>query len=162
MSKAISCAVVVLLLVVCARAVIPEPDFELVRSLAEKVTSSGSRFILAEKIRNNSTVPRRQVIDVRQNADFCAGHIPGAINIPYGKVLTKEGIAMLPVNQPLAVVCYTGQSAAVITSLLSILGYDAVDMSFGMASWNAATEVNIFSAAQTQTIRGGAWPTVKC
>jgi rhodanese-related sulfurtransferase len=57
-----------------------------------------------------------QVLDVRERSEWDAGHIPGAVHLPYHDIDgVPEGIDP---ERPVAVVCASGQRAAVAASLL--------------------------------------------
>jgi glyoxylase-like metal-dependent hydrolase (beta-lactamase superfamily II)/rhodanese-related sulfurtransferase len=61
-----------------------------------------------------------QILDVRERAEWDAGHIPGSTHTPYHDV---RGIpAGLDGRRPIAVVCGSGQRAAVAASLLARAG----------------------------------------
>ena len=61
-----------------------------------------------------------QVLDVREQAEWEGGHIPGSIHEPYHDIShVPEGIDP---DQPVAVVCGSGQRAAVGASLLQRYG----------------------------------------
>ena len=63
---------------------------------------------------------RPQVLDVRERAEWEAGHIPGSVHLPYHDIRKlPEG---LDDDGPLAVVCASGQRAAVGASLLQRFG----------------------------------------
>jgi hydroxyacylglutathione hydrolase len=63
---------------------------------------------------------RLQVLDVREQAEWEDGHIPGSIHEPYHDIShVPEGIDP---EQPVAVVCGSGQRAAVAASLLQRYG----------------------------------------
>lgn len=70
------------------------------------------------------------VIDIRKPEDFAAGHIEGAINIPFGANM-QESFTDLPAGK-LIVTCYSGQTAGQTTAVLRMLGHDAISMHFGM------------------------------
>jgi rhodanese-related sulfurtransferase len=70
------------------------------------------------------------VIDIRKAEDFAAGHIEGAINVPFGENM-QEKFADLP-DGKLIVACYSGQTAGQTTAVLRMLGHDAVSLHFGM------------------------------
>ena len=70
------------------------------------------------------------VVDIRQAEDFAAGHIEGAINIPWGGGM-QESFTDLPSGK-LIVACYSGQTAGQATAVLRMLGHDAVSMHYGM------------------------------
>ncbi len=77
------------------------------------------------------------MIDIRSGDDFALGHIDGAVNVASGEVLNyikTEGIAM---DAKIIIICYTGQTAGWVTSMLRIAGYtNAFSMKWGMCSWN--------------------------
>ena len=77
------------------------------------------------------------VVDIRSAEDFAAGHIAGAMNIPFGSSM-QESFSNLPEGK-LLVTCYTGQTAGQTIAILRALGYDAVSLKGGMNNgWNAA------------------------
>ena len=65
-----------------------------------------------------------QVLDVRERAEWDEGHIPGSVHTPYHDIheLPEE----LEAGRPIAVVCSSGQRAAVAASLLKRLGANDV------------------------------------
>ena len=72
-----------------------------------------------------------RVLSIRSAADYAEGHIPTAINLPWGKGM-QEGFPTLVNDKPMVVYCYTGQTAGQTTAALRILGYDAVSLNGGM------------------------------
>ncbi len=64
------------------------------------------------------------VLDIRSMEDYEAGHIDGAVNSPWGEV--AEIMDRLPRNKPVAVVCYTGQTAGQTVGVLRTAGFDNV------------------------------------
>lgn len=76
------------------------------------------------------------VVDVRAAADFLKGHIAGAINIPAVAVYQAANLAKLPPDRRIVVADYDGQSAVGISYMLSILGYNARGLQYGMMGWN--------------------------
>lgn len=79
------------------------------------------------------------ILDVREPAEFAAGHLPGAINIPRGVLEFQIG------NHPafqgkqtadITVYCQTGGRSALATHALNQLGYaQAVSMAGGFKVW---------------------------
>ncbi len=57
-----------------------------------------------------------QVLDVRERAEWEAGHIPGSINVPYHDLhALPDGVDP---ERPVAAICSSGQRSAVAASLL--------------------------------------------
>ncbi len=78
----------------------------------------------------------RTVVDLREPNEWAAGHIPGAVHHPLGKV--RAELAALPRDTPLAVHCQAGTRSAIGTSVLEAAGFtDVVDLSGGYAGWLA-------------------------
>jgi rhodanese-related sulfurtransferase len=78
------------------------------------------------------------ILDIRAAADFAKGHIAGAVNVPIADVLTHMAGVNMANYDKIAVICYTGQSAAWTTAILRMSGYTkAFSMKFGMSSWHS-------------------------
>ncbi len=65
-----------------------------------------------------------QVLDVREQAEWDAGHIPGSLHEPYHDI--DQVPAGIDPDQSVAVICGSGQRAAVGASLLQRFGADDV------------------------------------
>ncbi len=61
-----------------------------------------------------------QVLDVREQGEWDAGHIPGSVHRPYHDI--DELPAGIDPDEPVAVICGSGQRSAVAASLLQRLG----------------------------------------
>jgi rhodanese-related sulfurtransferase len=75
------------------------------------------------------------ILSVRKADAYAAGHIPGAINAPYGPDIINA-LSQLNPDAPVYVYCYTGHTGSQTTALLQMLGYDAYNVSFGMCGWS--------------------------
>lgn len=75
------------------------------------------------------------IVDVRAPEDFLKGHIGGAINIPAKLVYQRGNLAKLPLGRRIVVADYNGQTAVGISYVLSILGYNARGLQYGMMGW---------------------------
>ncbi len=73
------------------------------------------------------------ILSIRQRKHFAEGHIPGAINIPWGKGM-QEHFGQLPKGKKMVVYCYTGQTAGQTVAGLRMLGFDAVSLNGGMGT----------------------------
>lgn len=73
------------------------------------------------------------ILSIRQSSAYSKGHIPGAINIPWGKEM-QEYFGQLPADKKIVVYCYTGQTAGQAVAGLRMLGYDAVSLNGGMGT----------------------------
>jgi hydroxyacylglutathione hydrolase len=74
------------------------------------------------------------VVDVRNPGEWLAGHIPGSVNVPLGRL--AERIDELPRDRPLVVHCQSGARAAVAIALLRTHGFhDATHLKGDWAGW---------------------------
>ncbi len=77
-------------------------------------------------------VEGRRVLDVRQDAEFAAGHIPGAAHVELGALTDLAGLP----DGPLAVVCGHGERAMTAASLLARRGrHDISVVDGGTSGW---------------------------
>jgi hydroxyacylglutathione hydrolase len=78
-----------------------------------------------------------QVLDVREQSEWNAGHIPGSVHVPYHDIHgVPEGSDP---SRPLAVICSSGQRSAVAASLLRRHGAEEVIhvADGGVGTWEA-------------------------
>lgn len=75
------------------------------------------------------------ILDVRSTERYNSGHIPGCLHVPYKEVFERENLKKLPPERQIVVCSDTGHTAACIAALLNILGYDAVNLKWGMSGW---------------------------
>ena len=73
------------------------------------------------------------ILSIRQAKDFEAGHIAGAINVPFGANM-QEGLTAIDTAKPVIIYCYTGQTASQTLAVMRLLGYEAYNLSGGMGS----------------------------
>ena len=72
------------------------------------------------------------LLSVRKAEDFAKGHIPGAVNVPFGKdTIDQLAMAKVPMNKKVVVYCYTGQTAGQVVAAMRLRGYDAVSLNGG-------------------------------
>ncbi len=70
------------------------------------------------------------ILDIRQAADYEKGHVKGAVNVPWGPDIAKS-IDFLPTDKPVAVYCYSGQTANQANAMLNFIGVQAKSVKFG-------------------------------
>jgi rhodanese-related sulfurtransferase len=90
------------------------------------------------------------VVSVRAPDAYALGHVEGAINIPWKSITDPANLVNLPTDQPIMVYCYTGHTGQVAATSLKMLGYDVINMKFGMMGWtddDAVLATGRYSAA---------------
>lgn len=99
------------------------------------------------------------IIDVREPAEFAAGYLPGAVNIPRG-VLEFEVDGHPAVNcvrdaalayraQPVVLYCRTGGRSALAADALRQLGFsEPLSLAGGFALWNEQSRTVEVAKAQ--------------
>jgi hydroxyacylglutathione hydrolase len=76
------------------------------------------------------------VLDVRQPAEWSAGHIPGAVHIT-GAEMTRR-VDEIPKDRPVAAICGSGYRSSVVASVLKANGHPRVaNVLGGMTGWQA-------------------------
>ena len=79
------------------------------------------------------------LLDVRSPEEFAAGHIPGAINIPYDEVPARLAEIAEHRDAELVVYCRTGRRAKIAEAALREAGFRQVaDLDGHMTEWTAA------------------------
>jgi rhodanese-related sulfurtransferase len=76
------------------------------------------------------------VIDVREDHEYAAGHVPGALLTPLshlGSVITR-----LPGTEPVYVICASGNRSKAAAGMLRRAGLDAYSVAGGTAAWERA------------------------
>lgn len=72
------------------------------------------------------------LLDVRSEAEFAAGHIEGAVNIPVQNLEARVG--EVPVAEPVVVYCQSGGRASHAARMLGQAGYEVHDLG-SIAAW---------------------------
>lgn len=89
-----------------------------------------------------------QVVDVREAADFAAGHIPGALSITLRPVFATWLGWLADPDRPVLIVRGPGQDAGDIAWAAAKVGFDALagELAGGFDSWNGAAGPDLVPA----------------
>ena len=79
--------------------------------------------------------PGTLVVDVREPAEFAAGHVPGAVNVPLGEL--RRRYDELPRDRELWLCCGVGQRAYYATRFLAQQGRRVRNLSGGFTTYQA-------------------------
>ena len=96
----------------------------------QRVTSMQS--ITVQQRREREGTP---LIDVREEHEYAAGHVPGAVNLPMSTIGSR--LDELPA-EPFDVICQVGGRSGRVVEALAARGYDATNIDGGTAEWIAA------------------------
>lgn len=93
--------------------------------------------ISVHELRDRLIRDELQLLDVRQPAEWHAGHVAGASYITGAEL--PDRLDQVPDNRPLAVTCGSGYRSSVAASLIAHHGRtDVANVSGGMTAWNNA------------------------
>lgn len=77
-----------------------------------------------------------QLVDVREPAEWKAGHAPAARHIPLAKLASEA--RRLKQDVPVVVMCASGSRSRGAAAQLRSLGYQATSLDGGLAAWRMA------------------------
>lgn len=75
------------------------------------------------------------VLDVREQEEFEAGHIPSAILLPYGNIAAEAERVLPDKTQKILVYCRSGRRSKIAAQALVELGYTDVLEFGGILDW---------------------------
>ena len=75
------------------------------------------------------------LLDVREDDEWAAGHAPGAVHVPLGRV--SEATSRFR-GQDVLTVCRSGARSGRAAKVLAAAGVDVRNVAGGMSSWSAA------------------------
>ncbi|MDO9494692.1 MAG: rhodanese-like domain-containing protein [Nocardioides sp.] len=73
------------------------------------------------------------VVDVREIGEYVAGHVPGAVNIPMGRLMSR--LDELDRGAPVYLICASGNRSGAMADVLVAQGFDAVNVVGGTGAW---------------------------
>lgn len=99
--------------------------------------------------------PGQLILDVREDEEWAAGHIDGAVHVPLGRLMNRmlyEPGELLS-DQPLVVTCKGGGRARRAADWLNRNGFDAVVLTGGMRGWHADGRPMVSDTGDEPTLR---------
>lgn len=100
-----------------------------------EMASFGDGVITADQVKALMKEQAIFFIDARQEQDFNASHIPGAVNIDWRYVLSE--LDQIPQDQLVVVYCDTGILSSKAHMALRLVGYDQARVLFnGYSAWS--------------------------
>ena len=116
----------------------------IIKEMAEKylagegspvIRSTNVEEIIEKWINEND---KYQLVDLRSGKNYEAGHIPNAVNIPWKEIVEIENLHKLDPTKIVIAYSENGQIGQMIATVLNLLGYQSVNLLFGMMDWNKA------------------------
>ncbi|MED1203937.1 sulfurtransferase TusA family protein [Heyndrickxia acidicola] len=108
------------------------------RANEEKAPHSFGKVLTNDELKaklGNNTI----ILDVRENAEYAFGHIPGAISVPLGEL--EDRLEEFNKDQEVYVVCHTGNRSDMAADKLSGKGFVKVyNVVPGMSEWDGPLE----------------------
>ncbi len=141
---------------------LPDPNYvdsedamTILKAAADQYVSNHAPVISAQALFDNlndgDTSNDPQIISVRKPEDYAKGHIPGAINIPWKTIAKVENLKKIDPKRPVVTYCYTGHTGQIACTVLNILGYDALNLKFGIMAWTKNQTVRVQKAFSEET-----------
>ena len=92
--------------------------------------------ITQEEAKNMMDTQAVIVLDVREQHEFDAGHIPGAILLPVGSIAEEAAAAVIPEKDSVVLVyCRSGNRSKTASASLVDLGYTGIYEFGGITTW---------------------------
>lgn len=143
----------------------PKPSFtslattgeEILKKRVEEVVAAGFKTVKGSDV---LAAPSSYFINnFFSSLDYTEfGHIKGAYRIQPLSIADNNSVLALDPAAKVVTYCYTGQTSAVITAWLRVLGYDAYSLSFGMNGMynsNPAWKTNKWSSSVSKSLPFG-------
>ncbi len=76
------------------------------------------------------------IVDVRSGGEYQAGHVPGALHVPFWSILTTDKLDKIDKTQLLVIYCEHGPRAGIAKLGLWLTGFEHIDYLAGhMTAW---------------------------
>ena len=98
------------------------------KTMYEQITAQEAKNIMDSDIEH-------VILDTREQDEFDAGHIPGAILIPYTEIENRAGDMLPDKDKLILVYCRSGRRSKIASESLSKLGYSNVKEFGGIIDW---------------------------
>jgi NADPH-dependent 2,4-dienoyl-CoA reductase/sulfur reductase-like enzyme/rhodanese-related sulfurtransferase len=105
--------------------------------IAQNMIAGDVRMMQWHEVDNLDPV-KTLLLDVREDDERAAGHIPGSKHIPLGQL--RDRLAELPKDRTILAHCQSGQRSYYACRVLSQHGYDCVNLAGSFKTWSVATE----------------------
>jgi rhodanese-related sulfurtransferase len=104
-----------------------------------------------ENVDVESIGAKAKVLDVREDYEWEAGHIEGALHIPMNDL--PERVEELDPDEDVYVICRSGGRSFRVAQWLVGNGYSAINVSGGMGAWLEAGKPMVADNGQEPTVK---------
>lgn len=108
----------------------------LLLALASGGCIAGERISPAALQQQIEAGPPPQLLDVRTQAEYDAGHVPGAMLVPHDQLAANLG--KLDASRPVVVYCRSGRRAGIAEALLREHGFEVTQVEGSWQGWQQA------------------------
>ena len=103
---------------------------------AENMNHNTYEQITQEKAKSMMDTSQVVIMDVREQHEFDAGHIPGAILLPVGSITAETAAEVIPEKDAIVLVyCRSGNRSKTASAILCELGYTGIYEFGGINTW---------------------------
>jgi thioredoxin len=113
-----------------------ELDMDAVRAEVEKAQQTDETGAVVEVDLDNFAAAHAggaYVVDVREDAEWEGGRVPGAVHVPMNTI--PDRIGELPKDSPVFVICASGNRSRQVSDFLRAQGVDAINVAGGTNGW---------------------------
>lgn len=108
----------------------------LLSGCGKKSMDSQYRQISQEEAKRMMDSQNVIVLDVREQSEFAAGHIPDAVLLPVGSITESTAAAVIPeLDSEVLVYCRSGNRSKTASQALADLGYTNIYEFGGINTW---------------------------
>jgi rhodanese-related sulfurtransferase len=111
----------------------------MILTVMDLVATATENIVVCDIDAAKNSLTSSLILDVREPAEYAAGHLPGAFNIPRGVLEFRIGTHpdfMDKQSAQIMIYCQSGGRSALATEALNKLGYNnAISMAGGYKAW---------------------------
>jgi rhodanese-related sulfurtransferase len=100
--------------------------------------SRGPRRLTPVQAHRRTADGRAVLLDVREAAEWEAGHAPDALHLPLSRLMAGEPLPPAAQGSPVVAICRSGKRSQQAAGILAGRGVAATDVTGGMTAWASA------------------------
>ncbi|MGW0584693.1 rhodanese-like domain-containing protein [Streptomyces sp. NPDC002920] len=97
--------------------------------------SRGPRRLTPVQAHQRTTHNQAVLLDVRETAEWEAGHVPDALHLPLSRLIAGATLPPAAQGRPVVAICRSGKRSQQAAEILAGHGVDATDVTGGMTAW---------------------------